>query len=333
MLPPVLRALQFVHDKGFVHGHVQPSNILAIGDQAKLSSDVLDAPGESNRRAAATSAYDPPEAGTVPGAASTAADVWQLGMTLVEVLTQRLPVWDRARASAPVIPAAVPEPFREIAGRCLQVDAGKRWTMAEIGDRLGSAGVESAVPGPLFAQTSGPTSTVAVQGKQSAKWPYWLGLAAVVAVAFFLIARQKPSGPPAELQSAQVMEGGAAENSQPATAATNPDSQSGNQSGVVRRVMPQVSPGARSTIQGKIKVRVKVEVDAAGNVTAATLESAGPSKYFSRIALEAARGWKFSPAQPGERGAPREWKLQFAFSRTGPEASAVRTARSRGVSK
>jgi protein TonB len=91
--------------------------------------------------------------------------------------------------------------------------------------------------------------------------------------------------------------------------------------------MPQVSPSARRTIQGKIKFRVKVEVDAAGNVAKATRESAGPSKYFSRIALEAARGWKFSPAQGGEQSVAREWELQFAFNRARTEVSAVRTKR------
>ena len=77
MLPPVLRALQFVHDKGFVHGHIHPANILAIGDQVKLSSDALEVPGETSRRAESPSAYDPPEAVTMTGAVSTAADVWQ----------------------------------------------------------------------------------------------------------------------------------------------------------------------------------------------------------------------------------------------------------------
>ena len=82
------------------------------------------------------------------------------------------------------------------------------------------------------------------------------------------------------------------------------------------RVMPQVSPSARRTIQGKIKVRVKVEVDAAGNVTEAQFESAGPSKYFSRRALEAARDWKFAPAQAGESGT-REWKLSSPSAERG----------------
>src|SRR5580693_2925382 len=57
MLPPVLGALQYVHDNGLVHGRIQPSNILAIGDQVKLSSDALSAPGS---RGARSSAYDPP---------------------------------------------------------------------------------------------------------------------------------------------------------------------------------------------------------------------------------------------------------------------------------
>src|ERR1700675_2129828 len=79
MLAPILRALQFVHDKGFVHVHIQPSNILAVRDQVKLSSDTLNMAGERSGGARATSAYDPPEAAT--GAISAAADPWQLGMT------------------------------------------------------------------------------------------------------------------------------------------------------------------------------------------------------------------------------------------------------------
>jgi protein TonB len=78
--------------------------------------------------------------------------------------------------------------------------------------------------------------------------------------------------------------------------------------------MPQVSPSARRTIQGTIKVRVRVDVDAAGNVAKAKLEVSGPSKYFSRVAMEAAREWKFAPARADEPTV-REWKLQFAFSR------------------
>src|SRR5713226_3892620 len=196
MLAPILRALQFVHDRGFVHGHIQPSNILAVGDEVKLSSDALSMAGERSGSARATSAHDSPEAAT--GTISTASDVWQLGMTLIEVLTQRLPVWDRARMSAPQVSAAVPEPFREIAGHCLQVDAGKRWTVGEIlhrveadrvkGVRRGSERMEPVRPALRSSQLDARTektasaTAIAAQQKEFAKWPYLLGLAAVVVV-------------------------------------------------------------------------------------------------------------------------------------------------------
>jgi TonB family protein len=344
MLAPILRALQFVQGKGFVHGHIQPSNILAVGNQVKLSSDTLSMAGERSGGVRATSAYDSPEAAT--GTLSAAGDVWQLGMTLIEVLTQRLPVWDRARMSAPQVPAAIGEPFREIAGHCLQVDAGERWTVGEIlrrveADRVkevprGSARVEPARPGPPLAQSDGQTikmasaTAISAQRKASAKWPYWLGLAAAVVVVFFLIARPKTSSPPVDEQSTQAERGAAAEGSQPAPTSpgdTNTDTTSSDsQNGIVQQVMPRVSPSARRTIQGTIKVRVRVDVDAAGNVAKTKLELSGPSKYFSRVAMEAAREWKFVPAQAGEP-AIREWRLQFAFRRAKTEVSATRTAR------
>ncbi len=345
LLPPVLRALQWVHGKGYAHGHIQPSNILAIGDEVKLSSDALCVPGE--RGTGATTAYDPPEAAT--GTISTATDVWQLGMTLTEVLTQHLPVWDRARPGAPEVPETVPEPFREIARHCLRLDAGQRWTVAEISDRLEGKGRKTTSVQPERAASG---ALVAGQHRESKKWPYVLGLVAAVVVAFFFIARPKPSGSPVEVQSTETQQSAATEASQsaPLPAGTTPKpgsmttgkarSKSGDenssanpeaaaaddQSGVVQRVMPQVSPSARHTIQGTIKVRVRVEVDAAGNVAQAKLESPGPSPYFSRLALEAARAWKFSPLQASESG-DRAWKLQFAYTRAKTEASAVRVKR------
>jgi protein TonB len=154
-------------------------------------------------------------------------------------------------------------------------------------------------------------------------------LAAVVVVAFFLIARPKTSSPPAEEQSTQAEPSSAPEGSH--SSQSPGDTNSGttshdNQNGVVRQVMPQVSPSARRTIQGTIKVRVRVDVDAEGNVAKTKLESAGPSKYFSRVAMEAAREWKFVPARADESG-PREWKLQFAFSRAKTGVSATRAKR------
>jgi TonB family protein len=328
MLAPILGVLQFVHDKGFAHGHIEPSNVLAVGDEVKLSSDALSMAGERSGGARGTSAYDPPEAAT--GAISTASDVWQLGMTLMEVLTQHLPVWDRARMSAPQVSAAVPEPFREIAGRCLQGDAGERWTVGEIlhrlgEERLGLERVRSARTVHPSTQPEKMASARAVLGRKKASviWSYLLGLAAVVVLAFVLIPRPKPSGPTVEVQTGP---GSAVENPQPMQVSPHPSPTATSadiQNGVVRQVMPQVSPSARRTIQGTIKVRLRVGVDAAGNVAKTKVELSGPSQYFSRVALEAAREWKFVPARTDEP-ALREWKIQFAFSRTKTGVSAVR---------
>lgn len=327
-LPPVLKALQFVHGRGLVHGRVQPSNILAIGDQVKLSSDSVGAPGEMKT---ASGAYDPPEAAA--GADSAAGDVWRLGMTLVEVLTQRVPDWDRARVRAPEISREVPEPFREIAGRCLQVDAGQRWTIAEIGTRLETGESARAVQErmPAAAAVAAVSGRGKVDGgeldqpKQFAKWPYVFLLAVVAVVVLFLMTRAKlPTG-----SNGASAERAPSSATQPSAPSTQPEMQGGGVSptanskdGVVERVLPEVSASARHTIRGTIKVRVKVMVDAVGNVAKAKIESAGASKYFSRVALDAARRWKFSPAA-AEVGT-RAWKLEFAFSRTRTDASAVR---------
>jgi protein TonB len=90
--------------------------------------------------------------------------------------------------------------------------------------------------------------------------------------------------------------------------------------------MPRVSPGARNTITGTIRIVVKVDVDATGNVTQARLQSAGPSKYFARLALEAARDWKFRPVLANGQAVASEWVVRFGFSRRGTEGSAERTA-------
>ena len=45
MLDPVIEALGYLHEKGFVHGHVKPSNILVVDDVLKLSGDSVAAGG------------------------------------------------------------------------------------------------------------------------------------------------------------------------------------------------------------------------------------------------------------------------------------------------
>lgn len=46
MLVPVLDPLFYLHGQGFVHGHLNPSKILVVDNQVKLSRDRLEITGE-----------------------------------------------------------------------------------------------------------------------------------------------------------------------------------------------------------------------------------------------------------------------------------------------
>jgi TonB family protein len=81
---------------------------------------------------------------------------------------------------------------------------------------------------------------------------------------------------------------------------------------VVHEVTPTVPKKIQNTIQGRIYVTIRVLVDPAGDVTAALMEKPGPSKYFARLADNAAREWKFAPVT--EEG-DRVWLLSFRFTR------------------
>jgi len=58
-----------------------------------------------------------------------------------------------------------------------------------------------------------------------------------------------------------------------------------------------------------------VALDQAGNVTRARFDSPGPSKYFARLAMQAAEGWKFAPPQADGPKRAKEWLLHFEFRR------------------
>jgi outer membrane biosynthesis protein TonB len=88
----------------------------------------------------------------------------------------------------------------------------------------------------------------------------------------------------------------------------------------LHEAIPDVPAGARRTIRGHIKVWVRVIVNPDGSVFAAVVDRGGPSRYFRRVAIEAAKAWVFPPlATPSQR----LMQIQFDFSRLETTGRAV----------
>lgn len=414
MLEPVLDALAFLHGKGYVHGAVCPVNILANGEQLKLSSDEICRKGDPIANPNQLDAYDPPEyrRGVIPGVESMApsGDIWSLGLTLIETLTQTRPDAHTGspRDFAPSQP--IPEPFKEIAHYCLVRHPLGRWTVADVAARLkgplpapqartpvsapppaelprpvpAAPSPQLAQPAPFTRPLAQPPAPLSAQplplpGRDEPVHLRWRAFAATAVAGLVLAAvaiwggikllrpdtapaplsadtsnaqaaittqePNQPSGPitqelkppqnpakaslpstpklrevppPAAPKSISA-KSAASEPAGPISDAkvTLPASARGD---VVQKVLPDVPQSAKDTIRGTVRVSVRVDVDQAGNVENADLASPGPSKYFSRLALDAARRWKF-PAKVDGAGTLSTWTLQFDFTRDGTTAA------------
>ncbi len=258
---PAVDALAYLHAQGFAHVRVRPSNILAAGDKLKLSSDRLCPVGQFQRPREGPDVYSAPE---MPGPVTPAADVWSLGVTVVEALTQRPKL-------AP--PQGLPAPLADVLGGCLERDLRRRWTVEQIQARLRPAG-EPARRGTL--------------------WRYVALTAALVVLGAIVVIPKLVRQEPAAATPQPAVEAAPAQAPAPAPAASDVAS------GVVQQALPNVPAKASNTIHGRIKIGVKVRVDSSGNVEDAELASTPPSRYFGGLALDAARRWKFSPGGPSD---------------------------------
>jgi TonB family protein len=327
VLQDVLAALTYIHGQGLVHGDLKPSNIFAVGEAVKVSSETLLPAGQPLAGRVATRPYDAPESSVAT--LEPSADIWSLGVLLVEALTQHRPVVDWPREK-PSLSAAMPQPFREIAENCLHADPAQRWTVARIVSQLRAekpaANSKPAMPPPTSSATAHPSS--ATLKTQSGKWLYALAAVAVVALIALLVPRSKPPVPEATTQ--QASQAGPTP-SQPATSSPNASLPSSEPTSthadgqVAERVMPRVAPGALHTIRGKIKVVVELKVDETGKVTQAHLKSPGSSRYFADKALEAAKGWTFKPTVENGQAVASEWRVRFTFSHHAVDDSAEQT--------
>ena len=334
VLTSVLEGLEYLHARGFVHGHLQPSNILAVDDQVRISSDGLQPAGE-----------DP---GRTP-----AADVRALGMTLVECLTQHRP--DDILQTLETLPPR----FREIVRHSFEPEV-QRWTVGQIAAYLKPVTLPVTVAAKKL-----PAARPAGPWYQSPEARLAAGVVLLLLVGYAVFHRPPRPEPPAAVPSASVAaqeppSGPAATKTEetprpspfsgkkaartgeasrlvpestPSPAAPvlqgTPDAAASpvaDRNGVVHRVLPDVSGRAQSTIRGKVRVQIAVQVDPAGNVVLAEAESPGNSRYFEQLALNAARGWKFAPVEGGAES-ERTWMLRFDFRRSGVEVQPRRVNR------
>jgi Protein kinase domain len=428
LLNPLVEALGYLHGKGLVHSHIKPSNLLATKDQLKLSSDTIFPIGHSRETHRDLDVYDAPENSTTPLVSAAHSDIWSLGVTVVEAMTQQVPALPFDDSAELALSDSIPEPFREIARHSLVRNPAERWTISEVKACLSPApktavatASTSAATTPAIAQKpaaateqrgrsealhapvsplSVPLSTesavplVALShpqvvtpryGRRPPKEPIALPsylipivlLSALVVGSIFAIpkflhhvsepsrtsnsratvpvAKTNSEAPtkPAETKSApktgeniptagneQAKKVDLGTSNAPASAknkigdssvvyANSPRNRATTKSPadslergeVLEQVLPNAPAKALSTINGKVRVLVRAEVDPVGNVSSAKLEAAGPSKYFANLSLQAVEQWQFSSPVSDGHSLPSQWLIRFEFSRSGVVAS------------
>ena len=318
----VLNVLDYIHSRELVHGCIRPSDILSVADQLKISSDGLCPAGERTLAARNRSVYDPPESGA--DIISPAGDVWSLGVTLVEALTQRPPLRKRSRSKPPVLPVSLPPLFLDLAQQCLQPDPSRRQTASCLAERL-----RQAIPSEEVAPAT-PRPSLRL-------WRYAIPVAVSALALSGVLLRplhQTPApAPPARslpIPSAPLLpvqpQFPPAPSPMPLVrpAALEPPRAGPLLRQVKQQVLPDVSQKARDTIHGTLEVRVRARVGSSGSVVEAILESPGPSRYFANRALEASQRWKFTPLAGASQSPPEEWILHFDYTKAGTQVSAER---------
>ena len=167
LLLPTLDALAFLHRKNLVQGQLKPASFLVVNDQLKLASDTVRPAGEPRASIAGSSLYDPPEAKN--GTLSPAGDIWGLGITLVEALTQSLP-WPDERAETAGLPTTLPPAFVNIVQRCLSHNPASRPTATALAVQFKLAPQASVVSVPQSVVREAPIRAAPLKESPKQRW-------------------------------------------------------------------------------------------------------------------------------------------------------------------
>ena len=84
---------------------------------------------------------------------------------------------------------------------------------------------------------------------------------------------------------------------------------------VVKRVLPNVEPGATGSMRRAVDVELRLSVNEDGNVSNVEYMTRGPGNYFARKARQAAEAWKFKAPESDGQAVTSEWVLLFRFER------------------
>jgi TonB family protein len=324
MLRSTVEVLGYLHGAGLVHARLKPANLMAVGDDLKLASDSICDACDRSALPSLPAPYDAPELTTT--GPSPAADVWSLGVTLTEALTQKVASGAAFRGGHPVLPEGTPSVFVEIAQECLRLDPERRWTSREIAAHLMPAPPRTKARSPFVPAAVGVVGLgiILVGGRLLWRQPEQKKSAGTSASAVNPVAA--PATPQPDTPQPQARNSTADKSPEPAPVREAPRTSERKSSGasskmvpgeVLEKVVPSVPSRSLDTITGKVRVSVRVAVDPSGHVAEASLASPGPSHYFARVGLEAARRWKFSPPMQGGEAVASNWMLRFAFSREG----------------
>lgn len=258
----VVPALEYLHGKGLVHSRIRPSNLFAIGDTLYLSAD---------RLRAATEEFTP------------ASDLRELGLTLIECVTRRRPP-----IGAPV-PSGLSPRVSRLAAYCLSVEP----TVDGLKQLLAPA-----APAPQAPARRPPVMGV-------------IAVSLVLAAAFLWFMKKPGAEEPAVKTQEPVAEAPAPPRKEPAkpepvkrpevsSIETKPvETKPATTQQAVGQPMPQPNQSALRSIRGRIKVEIRADFDASGNVSNATFASQGPSKYFADLSRDAVLHWRFAEPPRG----------------------------------
>jgi eukaryotic-like serine/threonine-protein kinase len=131
-------ALGYLHARGWLHLDVKPANVIVQAGRAILIDLSLATRPGAGRPHAGTYGYLAPEQFTGLDL-SPASDVFGLGVTLGEALTDDLPYGENDRWASPRMSrtfrrrlAQAPAPLVDLVLRCMHPEPGRRPTLAEV---------------------------------------------------------------------------------------------------------------------------------------------------------------------------------------------------------